>query len=293
MSVDDHIAELARVVPAEFVAERTRRVKLLKEAGERDAAARLAALRKLSVADWALNVAATSTAVAAVAEFCDAAAIVDEAQRAAADGSTPAVDLRAATRTLRLAAAALADAAADVAASRGLTGAGTTAIEIGFRLTTIAPDRTARAALQAGAVGMPTVAVASDAATAGEHDEAPLPDAGTRRRRTRRPAGSAAAEPPTPPTPPAVVERSREERLADERARRDLQTAARRQQRELRQAERAVEAATTAMQVAAERLAAAQAHLAATETTRDEARRRADELTAAIAAADARRTGSG
>jgi hypothetical protein len=55
VSLDDAIDELYGAAPEDFVTERTRLVKALRDAGLRDAALALSKLRKPSIAAWALN----------------------------------------------------------------------------------------------------------------------------------------------------------------------------------------------------------------------------------------------
>jgi hypothetical protein len=55
VSLDDAIDELYGAAPEDFVAERTRLAKALRDAGLRDEAETLAKLRKPSIAAWALN----------------------------------------------------------------------------------------------------------------------------------------------------------------------------------------------------------------------------------------------
>lgn len=55
MSLDDAIDELYAAAPEDFVAERTRLVKALRDAGLRDESQSLSKLRKPSAAAWALN----------------------------------------------------------------------------------------------------------------------------------------------------------------------------------------------------------------------------------------------
>ena len=110
---------LYAVAPAEFIAERNRRVKELKAAGHADDAALVAALRKPRVSEHALNLVARDDAKL-VGRFADAAAAATAAQ-AAAIGGGGGESLRTANRELRSAAAELIDAAvaALVAVERG------------------------------------------------------------------------------------------------------------------------------------------------------------------------------
>ena len=81
----DPVDDLFVVPPEEFVAARNALAKQLRAGGERERAAEVAALRRPSVPDWALNVVAHGQA-GELEPFFEAAQESREAQRAAASG---------------------------------------------------------------------------------------------------------------------------------------------------------------------------------------------------------------
>ena len=92
------VDELFAVPPDEFVAARNALVKRLKAAGERDRAAEIAAWRRPTPVDWALNQVARDDAEA-VERFIETAAAARDAQAAALSGRRE--DLRAAVAEVR------------------------------------------------------------------------------------------------------------------------------------------------------------------------------------------------
>jgi hypothetical protein len=92
-------ADLFIVRPEDFVASRNALVKKLKAVGERERAAKVAALRRPSVVDWALNTVAVEHADV-IERFLDAATAAREAQAAAVEGRQ-GDDLRTAVGKLR------------------------------------------------------------------------------------------------------------------------------------------------------------------------------------------------
>jgi hypothetical protein len=105
------------VPPEEFVATRNALVKELRKAGDRDQAAEVAALRRPSVPDWALNVVAHDHPDE-LAPFLAAAERSRLAQRDAASGRA-GTDLRGAIQELRAATDAVVRAAVAVAKAVG------------------------------------------------------------------------------------------------------------------------------------------------------------------------------
>ena len=91
--------QLLATPPDQFVAARNALVKELKAGGERDQAAEVAAMRRPSWVDWALNVAATEHG-ADVERFAESAELMREAQRGAVTGRG-GVDVRTAMTGLR------------------------------------------------------------------------------------------------------------------------------------------------------------------------------------------------
>ncbi len=113
----DPVDDLFVVPPDEFVAARNALAKQLRAGGERERAAEVAALRRPSVPDWALNVVAHEHA-AELEPFFEAAQESREAQRSAASGRGGA-DLRGALQGLRAASEAVVKAALRAAKGAG------------------------------------------------------------------------------------------------------------------------------------------------------------------------------
>jgi hypothetical protein len=113
----DALRRLYTTPPSEFVAARTALVKERRQAGDRTGATALAALRKPSAVDWALNVAAVDEPDE-IEAFLDAAARVREAQTAAAEGRGTSGG-RDALREMRAQAARVVALADKVAAGKG------------------------------------------------------------------------------------------------------------------------------------------------------------------------------
>jgi hypothetical protein len=132
----------------EFIAERGALAKRLRAAGDRDAATRVAALRKPSVAAWTLNQLVRSRA-ADVAAFAQAAESLHAAQSALLEGKGSPADLRGATEAERAAVARLVEVA------RGLFPGGrepgeTTLERVAATLHAAATDTTIRAEVLSG-----------------------------------------------------------------------------------------------------------------------------------------------
>jgi hypothetical protein len=113
----DPVDDLFVVPPEEFVAARNALVKQLRAGGDRERAAEVAALRRPSVPDWALNVVAHGQG-AELGPFFEAAQESREAQRAAASGRE-GVDLRGALQGLRGASEAVVKAALNAVKGAG------------------------------------------------------------------------------------------------------------------------------------------------------------------------------
>jgi hypothetical protein len=142
------LEELFRTPPDGFVAARNALVAELKGAGEREQAARIAALRRPSAVDWALNVASADDRKELEA-FVSAAGAGREAQAAALEGRSEG--LREAVGALRAASAALARRASAVATRAGVRGA--TAAAVANRLGAVAADPGLSDQLRAGRLG--------------------------------------------------------------------------------------------------------------------------------------------
>jgi hypothetical protein len=143
--------DLLAVAPSEFVAARNARVKALRAAGDREAATALAALRRIHVTEWAMNI-VSAEAPDLVEGFADAAATVLAAQAAAMSGGGGG-DLRGAISALRDRAAEVVTAVRKVLGSNGYAGAGTSVADVSARLSTIAGNADAVALLRRGLLG--------------------------------------------------------------------------------------------------------------------------------------------
>jgi hypothetical protein len=139
---EELVAELYRVPPGEFVAARNAKVRELRAAGERDAAAAIAKLRRPNTTEWALNMASREHS-GPIAGWADAADAVRDAQEAAATGQR--VDLRTALTTLRARTADVMSAASEWAPSDALS--------LALHEVAASPDTTN--ALRAGVLGAP------------------------------------------------------------------------------------------------------------------------------------------
>jgi hypothetical protein len=205
----------------EFVAERDRLAKRLNKDGDREAGARVKALRKPTVGAWALNQAvrrrrAETAALLAVAER------LREAQDALLSGGDPA-ELREATREERKLTSALADCAEAIASEAGKSGP---ALRDRVRATlhAAAVDEEARTELESGrfarereAVGLGAFGTAGGSASGSAPARAPArkPGAKTRERAAAKPARAPKPAPKRAATPredPAAA--AREARLA-------------------------------------------------------------------------------
>ncbi len=267
--------------PGEFVAARTALAKERRQAGDRAGATALAALRKPSAVDWALNVVAADHPEV-IDDFLAAAARVREAQTAAAEGRGGA-DGRDALRELRTQAArvvALVDEAAGRSASGGLTAAATA------RLAGLVADVGGGDQLRAAQLGSSPSDVLDPFAALELSTAAP----------TAQAAAAAAAAPATKPTKAAKAAKAAARPSAKEQARR------RRLEEAVATAERAyatarqrvddldeqLEVARNAVTAAEEQLQARQSALAEAASARDAAAEQAARAEAALA--DARAT---
>lgn len=202
------IDELFTVAPEEFVAKRNALAKELRAGGGKDEAAAVAALRRPTVSDWALNVVAHRHPDA-VATLVDAAAALRRIQAGAIEGRggdvrSALTDMRAAsTAVQRLADEVLAEAGRD----RGPQAAGLTS-----RLAEVAANEAVADQLRAGRLGTAPVEDADPFAGLEPADLAPRP--------AKKPAPKAAhapkkVEPEEPPPPkPDLARRRRLEKAA-------------------------------------------------------------------------------
>jgi hypothetical protein len=147
----DVLRRLYTTPPTEFVTARTALVKELRAAGERPSATAVAALRKPSTVDWALNVVA-SEHHDVVAAYLDAAAQVRDAQVAAAEGRAPSTDGRAALTALRAAVGKVV-AIADEVVSNHSGGRGALVAPATARLSALVADVGASEQLRHGHLG--------------------------------------------------------------------------------------------------------------------------------------------
>ena len=188
MDIEADIDRLYGVPLDEFIAERDRLAKRLIKDGDREAAARVKALRKPTVGAWALNQAVRrrreeTEALLATAERLRAA------QEALLSGGDPA-DLREATRAERTLTSALADCAEAIASEGGKSGP---ALRDRVRATLHAAviDDEARAELETGRFTREREAVGLGAfgtASAGPTAPARKPPARKRERPAAKPA---------------------------------------------------------------------------------------------------------
>lgn len=145
-------AELLRVQPREFVAARNSRVAELKQAGERELAARIAQLRRPSPAQWALN-AVAHTHPDLVRTWAGLAERIRSEQQRAAEGET-VVGLRD----------LLADWRARTAEIVAAAPSGAPAGELTATLSTIGASPETTTALVAGLLGGPDDLASDDPA---------------------------------------------------------------------------------------------------------------------------------
>ncbi len=265
----DDLDELFSVAPEDFVAARNRLVKEWRAAGRRDEAKAVAALRRPSVADWALNAVAREQASDAGA-LVAAAARLRTVQADAVEGRGG--DVRSALTDLR-AASAKVHRRADEVLSRAGRDRAAQAAALSARLNDIAANEAAAAQFGAGRLGSAPVEEVDPFAGL----EAPAKAA---THAPTRPTGRAdprrAPEPADEPAPKPDPEAKRR-RAAEERRLRDALTAARRA--------RASAEATLAKADAA--VDAARRALADAEGRRDGARSRHDDAVTAEADAEA------
>ena len=256
----------------EFVAERDKLAKRLNKDGDREAGARVKALRKPTVGAWALNQAvrrrrAETAALLATAER------LRKAQDALLSGGDP-TELREATREERTLTSALAECAEAIASEAGKSGP---ALRDRVRATlhAAAVDEEARTELESGRFTRERAAVGLGAF--GPVGDSPSGSAPTRRpaRKPAKTRGRAAAK-PAPAAKPARAPKPAPKRAA---APREDPAAAARKARlaeaegELSEAREAHEAAVAEHSAALAALESARETLRETEVAEREARR--------------------
>ena len=214
------VDELFTMAPAEFVTARNALAKALKADGHRDEAAAVAALRRPTVPDWALNSVALQDPDV-VADAVDAAEHLRSVQAAALGDPSAAPDLREAMAQARQAAGALRKAAEDVLRRAGRPAGDMSALTSRLNETMVHPGLLSQ--LQAGRLGTAAGRRARsvqrraggpvDVGRSRRGPAGPRPD----RRRAPAPTARKAA---APKPPPPKVER------VDERAERQARRAA-------------------------------------------------------------------
>ena len=149
--VEDAVAGLYRLPLAEFVAGRDQLARQLRAAGDREAARRVAALRRPSISAWAANQLAQA-APHAMAELLEVGADLRQAQQDALAGQPGAARrLRTATAQLRAAITRLSARAETLLVRAGHAASGTTLTRLAATLQAAATgDAATRAALAQG-----------------------------------------------------------------------------------------------------------------------------------------------
>jgi hypothetical protein len=226
--VADRIAEIYGGPLDEFVTARDALVRELRQAGDRDSAAEVKALRKPRALAWALDAAA----LAAPDAVAGLAAAVDEAGKAQAGGG----DVRAALASLREAEAEVVAAAVDAAAAQGQRLEPSAA---GGALRAVIADPEALADLQAGRLVDTPATGGLGVAFSGGGTGAPAKTAPAKGRSAAKAAPAKAApaasrtprakpEPEAPQVDPAALTAARRAVGAAERALRTATNTARR-----------------------------------------------------------------
>jgi hypothetical protein len=208
VEVEDAVAGLYRLPLAEFVAGRDQLARQLRAAGDREAARRVAALRRPSISAWAANQLARA-APNAMAELLEVGAALAQAQQDALAGQPGAARrLRSSSAQLRAAISRLSQRAETLLARAGHAASDATLGRLAATLQAAATgDQATRAALAEGRL-------AGDLDPAGfglmAEEAAPAEAA---------PAEPAAAPPPAAaPAGATAVARREQARLAAERA---------------------------------------------------------------------------
>ena len=237
-----------------FVPERTALARELRNAGERERAGEVAALKKPSVAAWAVNQ-LVRTQRRAVAELLEAGEGLRSAQDDVLAGRGDARSLRAAVERERLAVQKLADAAGGLLSSKGQELSETIVERVSDTLHAAALDDDAREQVSAGRLERELRHVGLGGAAFASGSAAPV----------RPAAEKPAARSKDSATDRAADRAARADREREERERAEARTEARAAEREARRrAERAERAAKVALErrdKAVEALREAEAHL--------------------------------
>ncbi|MET8799414.1 hypothetical protein ABZV91_23815 [Nocardia sp. NPDC004568] len=250
MSLGEVAADLYGLAPAEFVAARNARAGAAQESGDRELAAAITALRKPTVAAWAVN-----TLVRAAPREVDALLRLGADLRTA-QRQLSGARLRELTRQRRQVVDALAERAGEVAADRGRPVSGAVLRQVGETLTAALADPDIAERVRTG-----TLDTAQNYAGFGPVD----PDltvvrdkpkaAGTARRRQNEPAEPTEADRARASRAEADRRRAEEELRAAEAAARVALAAA---EDDARRAAADLEAATTRLAELRDELAAAE-----------------------------------
>jgi hypothetical protein len=250
MSLGEVAADLYRLAPAEFVAARDARAGAAKESGDRDMAAAITALRKPTVAAWAVN-----TLVRAAPREVDALLRLG-AELRTAQRQLSGARLRELTRQRRQVVDALAERAGEVAAGQGRPVSEAVLRQVSETLTAALADSDIAEQVRAG-----TLATAQTYAGFGPVDpdltvvrEEPK-TAGARTRRKKKPAEPTEGERAGDARAEADRRRAQEELRAAETAARATLAAA---EEQARRAAEDLEAATARLTELRDELAAAQ-----------------------------------
>ena len=214
------VDELFTMAPAEFVPARNALAKALKADGHRDEAAAVAALRRPTVPDWALNSVALQDPDV-VADAVDAAEHLRSVQAAALGDPSAAPDLREAMAQARQASGALRKAAEDVLRRAGRPAGDMSALTSRLNETMVHPGLLSQ--LHAGRLGTAAVDALdpfSGAPAAPSTSAGPARSGRAAARPPRAPAAPTARKAAAPKPPPPKVER------VDERAERQARRAA-------------------------------------------------------------------
>ncbi|WP_063058758.1 hypothetical protein [Nocardia sienata] len=249
MSLGEVAADLYGLMPAEFVAARDARAGAAKESGDRELAAAITALRKPTVAAWAVN-----TLVRAAPREVDALLRLG-AELRTAQRQLSGARLRELTRQRRQVVDALAERAGEVAADQGRPVSESVLRQVSETLTAALADSDIAERVRSG-----TLAAAESYAGFGPVE----PDLTVVRAEPK--AARTEARRKKKPAEPTAAERARRERAETDR---------RRAQEELRAAETAAREALDVVEQQARRAAG---HLEATTARLAELR---DELDAA------------
>ncbi|WP_067891650.1 hypothetical protein [Nocardia vaccinii] len=234
MTLDQVVAELYGLAPAEFVAARTERARQARDAGDKALAAAIGKLRRPTVAAWAMNLLSreASDNVRALLEVGDA---LRDAQR-----RLSAEQLRALTPQRQKVVNAVTRKAAELAASRGQRLTEPVLRDIGASLQAALADQSVADRLRAGTLttaatyegfGPAAVTAVPGAGHRSVGTRSPTADPTEDRTeksaaRPRRRADPTAADGPAP-DPQAEVRRELEEMLAEVESARAAVTSAR------------------------------------------------------------------